>query len=173
MPEFFGPLAWPLAAGLLLTALVDAAFATVSGRDVLQRPLRGWLVHASLLTLAFCLGLAVFQRPWIAACTMVVLQGVVITVSLVKKRSLNEPFVFQDIEYFLHAAPSAPFFRPPGRLALIRPAAAVLIAVVSGREWAATRPGWPPRRGWSRSPGSRCWCSGSPREPFAASRRAG
>ena len=56
MPEFFGHVAWPLAAGLLLTALVDAAFSTVSARDVLRRPVRGWLVHASLLTLGLAAG---------------------------------------------------------------------------------------------------------------------
>jgi len=143
VPEFFGHIAWPLGAGLLLTAVVDA----VTGRGSLRRPLRGWLVHAALLTLAFCLGLLVFQRPWLSFCTMLVLQAVVIVVSFVKKNALNEPFVFQDVEYFIdtlrHPRLYLPFFGL-GRLALILAASAALI-VASFRLEAgmATRVGWP------------------------------
>jgi hypothetical protein len=171
VPEFFGHVAWPLAAGLVLTALVDAA----PGRGVLRRPLRGWLAHAALLTLAFCLGLAVFQRPWIAACTMVVLQGVVIAVSLVKTRALNEPFVFQDIEYFIdmlrHPRLYLPFFGL-GRLAVILAGSAALIAVSFRLEAGmATRVGWPGfAGGWlalTAVAALALWCV--TRRPFAAS----
>jgi hypothetical protein len=149
VPEFAAHVAWPLAAGLGITALVDAAI----GGDLLRRPLRGWLVHAALLTLAFCLGLLVFRRPWIAFCTMLVLQGVVIAVSLVKKRALNEPFVFQDVEYFIdalrHPRLYLPFFGL-GKLALILAGVAAMIyASLRLEPDLAGQTGWPAFAGGS------------------------
>lgn len=110
MPEFFALIGLPLLAGLTLTALVDAA----SGGPVQRSPLRRWPVHAALLTLAFCAELLVFRRPWFAASQMLVLQGVVLLVSAMKNRALQEPFVFQDVEYFVdmlrHPRLYLPFF---------------------------------------------------------------
>lgn len=110
MPEFFAQIAQPLLIGLLLTALIDA----VSGDSVLRRPLRSWPVHVALLSLAFCAELLVFRRPWFACSQMLVLQGVVLAVSAVKMKSMREPFVFQDFEYFIdmlrHPRLYLPFF---------------------------------------------------------------
>jgi hypothetical protein len=110
VPEFFTLIGPPLLAGLALTAFIDAA----SGGPVLGSPLRRWPLHAALLTLAFCAELLVFRRPWFAASQMLVLQGVVLSVSAVKNRALQEPFVFQDVEYFVdmlrHPRLYLPFF---------------------------------------------------------------
>jgi sulfatase-like protein len=110
VPDFFSWILSPLLAGLLLTTLIDAA----SGGPVLRSPPRRWLVHAGLLTVAFCAELLVFRRPWFAASQMLVLQGVVLSVSAVKKKALQEPFVFQDVEYFVdmlrHPRLYLPFF---------------------------------------------------------------
>jgi len=170
VPEFLGRIAWPLAAGLLLTGLVDAATG-----GAFRRPLRGWLVHAGLLTAAFCLGLLVFQRPWIAFATMVVLQAVVIAVSVVKQNALNEPFVFQDVEYFIdmlrHPRLYLPFFGL-GKLALILAGSAALIAASFRLESSlATQIGWRSfAAGWlalAAAAAAALWLA--TRRPFAAS----
>ena len=71
-------------------------------------------VAPPLLTLAFCAELLLFRRPWFAASQMLVLQGVVLSVSAVKNKALQEPFVFQDVEYFVdmlrHPRLYLPFF---------------------------------------------------------------
>ncbi|MDW7745296.1 MAG: LTA synthase family protein [Halomonas sp.] len=68
-----------------------------------RRPTAALLVHLGSWCLLHAGFLAVLQRPWFASAFILSMQLVVIQTSLIKWRSLKEPFLYQDFDYFLDA----------------------------------------------------------------------
>lgn len=60
-------------------------------------------IHLGSTTLLFSLCLLVLQRPWFAAVVLASLLMVIVQASNTKTRTLREPFLCQDFEYFLDA----------------------------------------------------------------------
>ena len=92
----------PLALGLLLTLGVEALLRPAPLPFWRRRPAT-LAVHLGSWLLLFALFLLVLQRPWFALVFIVSLQLVVVQSSNTKSRTLEEPFICQDFEYFLDA----------------------------------------------------------------------
>lgn len=93
LPFFLG-----LAASWLIEALLQPR-----PRPPWRRPLAANLTHAGVWLLAFALEVALFKRPYFAVANVLAIELVLVVVSLAKYRSLQEPFVYPDFEYFLDA----------------------------------------------------------------------
>lgn len=80
----------------------------------LQRGAIVYLVHSGSWLSFFFVCLLLFQRPWFAMLLATSLQLLLMAVNFVKYRSLREPFILQDFEYFsdmcLHPRLYLPFF---------------------------------------------------------------
>ncbi|WP_417223687.1 LTA synthase family protein [Amphritea sp.] len=81
------------------------------------RLLRGatvYLLHIASWLSFFLLCLLLFQRPWFAVLLTTSLQLLLMAVNFVKYRTLREPFILQDFEYFsdmiMHPRLYLPFF---------------------------------------------------------------
>jgi hypothetical protein len=87
-----------------------------------------WAGHLAVLLLIYLVELLVFRRPWFAASQVIFWQALMLVVNRVKLAQLYEPFVYQDLHYFVdifrHPRLYLPFFGF-GRLAL-----AILVPVV-------------------------------------------
>jgi len=98
-----------------------------------QVSLAGLAVHAGLWIAVFGLALFIWQRPWFTAFNVLALQCLIIFVSNAKYRTLREPFLFQDFEYFTdairHPRLYLPFF---GILPAIGAMATYVLVVVIG-----------------------------------------
>jgi hypothetical protein len=129
VPELIAIIGQPLSAGLLLSLLLDLAYAPPH-RGWCKRIVPGMVAHIALMLMIYTVGLLVFQRPWFAAVQMLIWQCVIIAVSYVKHRSLREVFLFQDFEYFSdmirHPRLYIPFFGV-GNIVLIVLASVALI----------------------------------------------
>ena len=68
-----------------------------------RRPPATLCLHGGSWLLLFALCLLAVQRPWFATGGLLALQLVVVQSSNVKSRTLNEPFICQDFEYFVDA----------------------------------------------------------------------
>lgn len=68
-----------------------------------QRGRVAGFVHCGSWLLLFGLFTLILQRPWFAVVFILSLQLVVVQSSNTKSRTLNEPFIFQDFEYFWDA----------------------------------------------------------------------
>lgn len=68
-----------------------------------RRPAAANLVHIGLWLMLYGLELALFRRPVFAVLNVLAIQALVILVSNVKYRTLREPFVYTDFEYFVDA----------------------------------------------------------------------
>ncbi len=73
-----------------------------------------WAGHLAVLLLIYLLELLVFRRPWFAASQVVFWQALMLVVNRVKLAQLYEPFVYQDLHYFVdifrHPRLYLPFF---------------------------------------------------------------
>lgn len=67
------------------------------------RPMGCWALHAGLWLLAYGLLVLIFGRPWFAAFGVTAFMLLLVLVNNAKVKSLREPFVFQDYEYFTDA----------------------------------------------------------------------
>lgn len=68
-----------------------------------QRPAATLQVHLASWLLLYSAFLVVVQRPWFATAFILCLQLVLLQTNLAKWRSLKEPFLYQDFEYFVDA----------------------------------------------------------------------
>jgi hypothetical protein len=68
----------------------------------LRRPANAWAVavHLGLWTMGCAVLLPILQRPYFASFCLVTIFAVIVLVHNAKYRSLREPFVYQDFEYF-------------------------------------------------------------------------
>lgn len=67
------------------------------------RPMSCWALHTGLWSLAYGSLVLIFGRPWFAAFGVSAFMLLLVLVSNAKVKSLREPFVFQDYEYFTDA----------------------------------------------------------------------
>lgn len=68
-----------------------------------QRPRAALQAHLASWLLLYSAFLLVVQRPWFATAFILCLQLVLLQTNLAKWRSLKEPFLYQDFEYFIDA----------------------------------------------------------------------
>jgi hypothetical protein len=105
-------------------------------------------VHLGLWTLAFCIELVLFQRPYFASFLVLATMLSLVIVSNAKMRVLREPFVFQDFEYFTdmlkHPRLYLPYFGLRRALAVLAGFAVVFYLGF------ALEPGLPDRIGWAQ-----------------------
>ena len=99
LAEFFAQVAPAYAAGAGLSLLVEQMLQPAPA--VLGRPWKSTAAHLGLWTAAFCIELALFQRPYFASLLVLATLALLTIVSNTKLRSLREPFVYHDFEYFV------------------------------------------------------------------------
>lgn len=104
------PVALPVCGGALLTFVVERGLRPAP--LLFSRPLRAYAAHLGVWTLAFALVLGVTQRPWFAALLVLAEMVFIVLISNAKARTLREPFVFPDFEYFIDALKFPRLFLP-------------------------------------------------------------
>lgn len=92
----------PLLTGTLGTFLVEQLLRP-QPQPVWQRGIAPGVMHLGSWLLLFGLFTLVLQRPWFAVVFILSLQLVVVQSSNTKSRTLNEPFICHDFEYFWDA----------------------------------------------------------------------
>ncbi|MCD0501742.1 LTA synthase family protein [Bordetella petrii] len=97
-----GALAAAYLGGLLLSWVVEALLQPRPAAPW-RRPPAAWAAHTGTWTLAFAFTLLLYQRPVFAAINALALELVIVVVSNAKYKSLREPFVYADFEYFTDA----------------------------------------------------------------------
>ena len=92
----------PLFAGALGTLLIEHLLRP-QPRPLWQRGIAPGLIHLGSWLLLFGLFTLVLQRPWFAVVFVLSLQLVVVQSSNTKSRTVKEPFICHDFEYFWDA----------------------------------------------------------------------
>lgn len=92
----------PLLIGLAGTLVVEALL-TPRPRPFWRRGVAAGAVHLGSWCLLWGIAFLLLQRPWFATVTLLSLQLVVVQSSNAKSRTLNEPFICHDFEYFVDA----------------------------------------------------------------------
>ncbi len=86
----------------------------LNGKSWWRRSCSAWIGHAAILVLVFAIELFLFRRPWFAFSQVVFWQTLLLIVNRVKLSQLYEPFVYQDLHYFVdifrHPRLYLPFF---------------------------------------------------------------
>lgn len=100
--DWIASLAPPFVLGLALSWALEAL---LKPRPVApwRRPRAAIAIHTGVWTILFGLELALFRRPYFAVANVLAIQAVLVLVSNSKFRSLKEPFVYPDFEYFSDA----------------------------------------------------------------------
>lgn len=91
-----------LLAGVLFSMALES-LVRPRPRPLRQRPGAALQIHLASWLLLYSAFLLVVQRPWFASAFILCLQLVLLQTNLVKWRSLKEPFLYQDFEYFVDA----------------------------------------------------------------------
>lgn len=99
---FLMAIAWPVAAGLLLSFAVEFLL-TPRPEAPWKRPVATSFLHLGLWLFLFSILLVALGRPWFASAVASAFLLLIVLVSQAKFHSLREPFVFQDFEYFTDA----------------------------------------------------------------------
>ncbi|MGS2744272.1 LTA synthase family protein [Halomonas sp. LS-001] len=92
----------PMITGAIGTLLIEQLLRP-QPRSLWQRGIAPGLMHLGSWLLLFGLFTLVLQRPWFAVVFILSLQLVVVQASNTKSRTLNEPFICHDFEYFWDA----------------------------------------------------------------------
>ncbi|MDT8893890.1 LTA synthase family protein [Halomonas sp. I1] len=92
----------PWCLGLIGSFLAEAALRPATAPPW-RRPIASLAVHLGTWSLAFGAFVLILQRPWFALVLFLALQLVVVQSSNAKSKTLREPFLCQDFEYFLDA----------------------------------------------------------------------
>lgn len=87
-------------AGVALSVAIERLMVP---RPPLSRPMAAWAVHAGIWCLAHAALTLLLARPWFAAALVSAFWLVLVQVNNAKYKSLREPFVFHDYEYFTDA----------------------------------------------------------------------
>lgn len=85
-------------AGFILSAAIERLLRPA---PLLARPWKTWALHAALWCLPYGLLVLLAGRPWFAACCVLAFALMLTLVSNAKMKALQEPFIFQDYEYFI------------------------------------------------------------------------
>ena len=92
----------PLTTGLALTFVIEQLHPPRPKPPWRRRP-SDVLKHTSLWIFIFIVEFIQFRRPWLAMCLSCVIFYVLVLINYTKFRSLREPFIAQDFDYFLDA----------------------------------------------------------------------
>ena len=87
-------------AGLTATAALERRLRPT---PLFRRPVQAWAAHTGIWCWAYGVCLALFGHLWLVAGCVTVIFFILVLVNNAKMRSLHEPFVFQDYEYFTDA----------------------------------------------------------------------
>lgn len=130
--------------GLLMSVAIERL---MTPRPSLARPWRAWVIHAALWLCAHALLILPLGRPWFAAAAISAFLLTLVLVNNAKVRSLGEPFIFQDYEYFTDAIRHPRLYIPfLGWGKFFGAATGVIAAIAIGLWWEATPPS---RFAWS------------------------
>lgn len=122
----------------VLAAAVLGAVATVAIERGLQprprwrRPGAAWALHTGVWLVVFALFTALVARPWFAAAGALALWAILVLINNAKMHALREPFVIQDVGYFVDALRHPRLYLPFlgwGRLLLAVAAGAAAIGL--------------------------------------------
>ncbi len=89
----------PLSVGLIASVIAEFGLAP-RPRQLWRRPLKAVCLHLGSWLLLFTLLLLLTRRPWFTLVAVLGFQLFLMVVNNVKYRSLKEPFLLQDFEYF-------------------------------------------------------------------------
>ena len=133
MVDLIGALALPLLLSLVLVMPLEPLLQP-DGQHWWRRSGAAWLGHAAILLCVFAIELLLFRRPWFAFSQVLFWQALMLVVNRVKLNSLYEPFVYQDLHYFVdlfrHPRLYLPFFGLARFItAVLVPVALVIIAL--------------------------------------------
>jgi hypothetical protein len=84
--------------GLVLSVAIERV---MTPRPLLARAWAAWGLHCGLWLLAHALLTFVLGRPWFSAAAVSAVLLMLVLVNNAKVKTLREPFVFQDYEYFI------------------------------------------------------------------------
>lgn len=90
----------PALAAILAIAATAALELLLRPRPSFSRPVRAWGLHAGVVCVMTGVLTALLGNSWLSVGCLVVLFLILVLVNNAKVASLNEPFVFQDYEYF-------------------------------------------------------------------------
>ncbi|HJV25572.1 MAG TPA: LTA synthase family protein [Aromatoleum sp.] len=125
--------------GLALSFGIEAAMQPRPG-SVWRRPVGCLALHCGLWLLTFVPLCLVLGRPWFAAAATSALLLLIVLVNNAKYHSLEEPFVFQDFEYFTDAIRHPRLYIPFLGWGNALGAAAGFVAAVATGLWLETVP---------------------------------
>lgn len=112
--SFSGQLTSAIAVGLSASLLFEFLLLVPRSSVCFKRGFTGYFVHSASWLSFFFVCLLLFQRPWFAVLLTTSFQLLLLAVNFVKYRSLREPFILQDFEYFYdmirHPRLYLPFF---------------------------------------------------------------
>lgn len=155
-------LSLPLFIGLVFSLAFEALLSPRPA-PLWQRPMAANVIHLGSWLLLFGLFTLLLQRPWFAVVFVLSLQLVVVQSSNTKSKTLNEPFICHDFEYFwdaiLHPRLYVPFLAlaSPSRPAARGPSPLAAFSMWS-RRWLASGAPCSFYKATDCSPGSgRCW----------------
>ncbi len=139
-----GAMLVPIAIGLVLSFCTEQ-FHSPRPYPVWQRHLADLLLHTGLWLILFLIEFLQFRRPWLALCLSSTIYYVLVLINHAKFRSLREPFIYQDFEYFLDAIKHPRLYLPffgfwKIALCLAAVAAALWIGVSVEQPLTATNP---------------------------------
>lgn len=123
---------------VILAAVVGLAISVVieqlmTPRPCLVRSWRAWGIHVAAWLLSYAVLALLLGRPWFAAAGVSSFLLVLVLVSNAKVKTLHEPFIFQDYEYFTDAIRHPRLYIPfMGWGKFLSAAAGVALAVAVG-----------------------------------------
>lgn len=100
--QIMGLMLVPILIGLAVTFCLEQAHSP-RPHPAWQRHPTDLLLHAGLWLLLYLLEFIQFRRPWLALCLSSTIFYVLVLINHAKYRALREPFIYQDLEYFLDA----------------------------------------------------------------------
>lgn len=98
--------------GLLGLTLSVGAEGLLRPRPKLQRPVQAWVVHIALWGIVYTALVLLSGRVWCSMTGAFAVIMMLVLVSNAKYKSLREPFLFQDYDYFLDAVRYPRLFLP-------------------------------------------------------------
>jgi hypothetical protein len=123
---------WPLLLGLVLSFVLELLLKPQPVHPW-QRPGKALMLHLGIWLLLYTLLLLLLRRPWFASAGLLVLMLFVILISNAKYQSLREPFIYQDLSYFVDALRYPRFYLPfLGLWSGFTVILAVVVAVATG-----------------------------------------
>ena len=97
-----GDMLIPIAIGLVLSFCIEQLHSPRPQRAWLRHP-ADLLLHTGLWLILFLVEFLQFRRLWLAVCLSSTIFYVLVLINHAKFRALREPFIYQDLEYFLDA----------------------------------------------------------------------